>query len=128
MPSMISHGHSVITPGQVTEEMKTAWQSKEIPTKQRGLVQKELEAMYRNRPPKVYQILSDCLRYIMQPDGSILEIGCASGYYYEILEVHRCLRAKTVESDLWSHQNSLDLAWLMDKVREICGIRFPFET
>lgn len=50
------------------------------------------------------------------------------GYYYEIVEVHRCLRANKIESDLWSHQNSLDLAWLLDKVREICGIRFPFET
>ncbi|WP_431160273.1 Gfo/Idh/MocA family protein [Flagellimonas beolgyonensis] len=51
-----------------------------------------------------------------------------NGYYYEILEVNRCLRANKIESDLWSHQNSLDLAWLLDKVREICGIRFPFET
>ena len=50
------------------------------------------------------------------------------GYYYEILEVHKCLRANKTESDLWSHQNSLDLAWLLDKVREICGISFPFET
>jgi len=50
------------------------------------LVQKELEEMYRNQPPQVYQILADCLRYISQPKGSILEIGCASGYYYEILE------------------------------------------
>jgi predicted dehydrogenase len=51
-----------------------------------------------------------------------------NGYFYEILEVNRCLRANKIESDLWSHQNSLDLAWLLDKVREICGIRFPFET
>lgn len=51
-----------------------------------------------------------------------------NGYFYEILEVNRCLRANKIESDLWSHQNSLDLVWLLDKVREICGIRFPFET
>ncbi|MGV7224409.1 MAG: glycosyltransferase family protein [Nitrospinales bacterium] len=86
IPSEISHGHMAIKPGQVTEDMKTAWQSEEIPPRQRGLVQKELEEMYRNQPPQVYQILADCLRYISQPKGSILEIGCASGYYYEILE------------------------------------------
>lgn len=86
MPSAISQGHTAIKPGQVTEDMKSAWQSEEIPPKQRGLVQKELEDMYRNKQPKVYQILADSLRSISQPGGSILEIGCASGYYYEVLE------------------------------------------
>ncbi|WP_318308246.1 Gfo/Idh/MocA family protein [Flagellimonas crocea] len=50
------------------------------------------------------------------------------GYYYEILEVQQCLREKKIESNLWSHQNSLDLAELLDKVRQKCGIHFPFET
>lgn len=50
------------------------------------------------------------------------------GYYYEILEVHKCLKENKLESTLWSHQNSLDLVQLMDTVREKCGIRFPFET
>ncbi len=50
------------------------------------------------------------------------------GYYYEILEVNKCLRENKIESDLWSHQNSLDLSELLDKVREKCGVNFPFET
>lgn len=50
------------------------------------------------------------------------------GYYYEILEVHKCLKENKIESDLWSHQNSLDLSELMDTVREKCGVSFPFET
>jgi predicted dehydrogenase len=50
------------------------------------------------------------------------------GYYHEILEVHQCLKENKIESDLWSHQNSLDLSELLDTVREICGISFPFET
>ncbi|WP_228237421.1 Gfo/Idh/MocA family protein [Allomuricauda sp. M10] len=50
------------------------------------------------------------------------------GYYYEILEVNKCLKAKQIESKLWSHQNSLDLSELLDSVREKCGITFPFET
>lgn len=50
------------------------------------------------------------------------------GYYYEILEVHKCLRENKIESDLWSHQNSLDLSELLDTVRKKCGVSFPFET
>ncbi|MDF0716459.1 Gfo/Idh/MocA family oxidoreductase [Muricauda sp. 334s03] len=49
------------------------------------------------------------------------------GYYYEILEVHKCLKDNKIESDLWSHQNSLDLSALLDTVREKCGVSFPFE-
>ena len=50
------------------------------------------------------------------------------GYYYEILEVNKCLKEEKIESDLWSHQNSLDLSELLDTVRKKCGITFPFET
>ncbi len=50
------------------------------------------------------------------------------GYYYEILEVHQCLRNHQIESESWSHQNSLDLAELLDTVRRKCGVTFPFET
>ncbi len=49
------------------------------------------------------------------------------GYTYEIEEVHRCLSEDRLESPLWSHQHSLDLISLLDRIREITGIRFPFE-
>lgn len=49
------------------------------------------------------------------------------GYAHEIEEVHKCLQAGTLESDLWSHQNSLDLIYLMDTIRQKTGIKFPFE-
>lgn len=50
-----------------------------------------------------------------------------NGFVYEIEEVHQCLKAKKLESDLWSHQNSLDVAELLDTIRKKCGITFPFE-
>ncbi len=50
-----------------------------------------------------------------------------NGFVYEIKEVHQCLKANKLQSDLWSHQNSLDLAELLDTIREKCGITFPFE-
>ncbi|PWL39071.1 gfo/Idh/MocA family oxidoreductase [Flagellimonas aquimarina] len=50
-----------------------------------------------------------------------------NGFVYEIEEVHKCLGAKKLQSELWSHQNSLDLAELLDTVREKAGVKFPFE-
>lgn len=49
------------------------------------------------------------------------------GYYYEIMEVHQCLRNEALQSPLWSHQNSKDLIGLLDSVRQVAGIVFPFE-
>ncbi len=49
------------------------------------------------------------------------------GYYYEIEEVHHCLRNDQLESKLWSHQNSLDVIGLLDEIRGITGVIFPFE-
>lgn len=49
------------------------------------------------------------------------------GYAVEAIEVHECLRAGKLQSDLWSHQNSLDLMQIMDEVRSKVGARFSFE-
>ncbi|NKI25140.1 Gfo/Idh/MocA family oxidoreductase [Arenibacter sp. 6A1] len=49
------------------------------------------------------------------------------GYYYEIMEVNDCIRQGKLQSDLWSHQNSLDLIGILDLVRRQSGIVFPFE-
>ncbi len=84
--SNISHGHMPIQQSEITNKMTSAWQSEEIPAKQRALVQQELEGMYKGKIPQVYQVLADSLRPYVRPGCSILEIGCASGYYYEILE------------------------------------------
>lgn len=49
------------------------------------------------------------------------------GYSHEVMEVHNCLKAGKLESDLWSHQNSRDLMTLLDAVRGKIGASFPFE-
>lgn len=49
------------------------------------------------------------------------------GYTHEIEEVHSCLNSGRLESELWSYQNSLDLIGLLDQVRQLTGIVFPFE-
>jgi predicted dehydrogenase len=49
------------------------------------------------------------------------------GFYYEILEVQKCIKANEIESNLWSHQNSKDLIALIDEVRAKAGVIFLFE-
>ncbi|MEL6485285.1 MAG: Gfo/Idh/MocA family oxidoreductase, partial [Bacteroidota bacterium] len=48
------------------------------------------------------------------------------GFTEEIDEVHACLRRQALQSEKWSLQHSLDLATLLDTVREKVGLRFPF--
>lgn len=82
----ISYGRQAIEPGQITVELEQSWQSDRIPLKQRSLVQRELLDMYRGKPPDVFKILAESLRPYVKPNIELLEIGCASGYYYEVLE------------------------------------------
>lgn len=84
--SKISYDKTPIQKSDIADKLTTAWQSDEIPARQRALVQQELESMYKGNPPFVYQVLADSLRPYVFPRCSVLEIGCASGYYYEILE------------------------------------------
>lgn len=68
--------------------------------------------------------------YTLEKDGDsktveIPKIG--KGYGHEIKEVHNCLASGKLESNLWSHQNSLDLISLMDSIRLKTDIKFPFE-
>ncbi len=49
------------------------------------------------------------------------------GFTYEIIECHNCLRKKKIESDLWSHKNSLDLINILDQIRDHVGLKYPHE-
>lgn len=68
--------------------------------------------------------------YTIEKDGESTsnEVGKRDkGYVHEIEEVQDCLASGKKQSDLWSHQNSLDLIEIMDSVRKLTGIVFPFE-
>lgn len=84
--SAISFGHTLIQQEQVSEAMTSAWQDKGIPIKQRALVQQSLAAMYRGEDMGAYRILAEIIKPHVFPICSILELGCSSGYCYEILE------------------------------------------
>lgn len=84
--SRISDGHASIDREQITPDMTTAWQHESIPLKQRALVQRQLSKMYRGEVEVPFQVLANTLEELVADGDAILEIGCASGYYYEVLE------------------------------------------
>lgn len=49
------------------------------------------------------------------------------GFTYEIEECHRCIKNNQIESELWSHQNCLDLIKIVDEVRSKTGLKYPNE-
>ena len=49
------------------------------------------------------------------------------GFTYEVEECHKCLNQNKIESQLWSHQNSLDLISLLDQIRKEVGLTYPQE-
>jgi predicted dehydrogenase len=47
------------------------------------------------------------------------------GFTYEIEECHHCIKENRIESELWSHQNSLELIKIVDEVRNQIGLVYP---
>lgn len=87
-PSRISWGYEAINHHHVSEKMVNAWKDESIPAQQRALVQQELDNMYHGKGSPTYHILADIIRPYIGTGDSVLEIGCSSGYCYEILEYH----------------------------------------
>lgn len=51
-----------------------------------------------------------------------------NGFEYQIRETKRCLIAKKLESDIMTHQHTLNVMRLMDKARSDWGLTFPCEN
>ena len=50
-----------------------------------------------------------------------------TGYMYEIMEANECILNEKLESSIASHKFTLDLANIMDDIREKIGLVYPFE-
>ena len=50
------------------------------------------------------------------------------GYTYEIMECNSCLKKNVIESNLWSHQNSIELITLLDWVRKEINLSYSEDT
>lgn len=85
-PEHVSSGYRPLSSEEITESLCAGWQDTSIPDKQRWLVQQELAAMYAGQIPAHFVALAELVKPCLGPATNILEIGCSSGYYYEILE------------------------------------------
>lgn len=86
LPRSVSCNYRPLQDQEVTEAMRLAWQAASIPASQRGLVQMELTEMYAGMVRPQFAALTELLRPLVRHGTTVLELGCASGYYYEILE------------------------------------------
>lgn len=85
MGQLISYGHHVISSSAVTEALTDGWKDPSIPQKQRHLVDSELQRMHQGDIVPVYRVAAQAVRATGLEDPLIVEIGCASGYYSEVL-------------------------------------------
>ena len=56
-----------------------------IPAIQRQLTDEELARMYEGKVIIPFRVLADCIHFIKGETKDIIEIGCSTGYYYEVL-------------------------------------------
>lgn len=49
------------------------------------------------------------------------------GFTYEIIECIYCIKQGEIESQKWSHKNSLELMSILDEIRVLIDLKYPFE-
>ncbi len=64
------------------------------------------------------------LRIHGQPEEVVEVKYAGNGYVHEIIEVHRCLRSGLIESEKHSHQRSLDLSEMLERVSDQIGLNY----
>lgn len=82
----VSYGHRVIGVTEITTDLVHGWQSPDIAPKQRRLVDAQLRQMYQGEVAPVFSAASEAVRATDMARGRLVEVGCASGYYSEVLE------------------------------------------
>ena len=65
--------------------LKDAWQNASLPQSQRRLVEAELAAMYAGEAPLLYRVLAEAVKDTGVSRGKLVEVGCSSGFYSEVL-------------------------------------------
>ena len=69
--------------------LRNSWQDEELPKRQRELVEQELRNYWNGARIDVFDVFTDCLRSLpdLTPGMSLLEVGCSSGFYSEVLDI-----------------------------------------
>jgi ubiquinone/menaquinone biosynthesis C-methylase UbiE len=77
--------------GLESERLRSAWKSGDLPSRQRRLVDSQIAKFRAGKAVDVYDVFVQALRPL-QPQGlvgSLLEVGCSSGFYSEVLDIAR---------------------------------------
>lgn len=71
--------------------LRNSWQDNGLPTKQRKLVDRQLKEYRSGARIDVFDVFIDSLRHLpdLAPSASLLEIGCSSGFYSEVIEISK---------------------------------------
>ncbi|MCV9944187.1 MULTISPECIES: class I SAM-dependent methyltransferase [unclassified Rhizobium] len=72
-----------------SSRLAASWKASDLPARQRTLVERQLKEYRSGASIDVFDVFTAALRRIenLPANGSLLEIGCSSGYYSEVLEV-----------------------------------------
>jgi protein-L-isoaspartate O-methyltransferase len=84
--SEISGSFENIMDHEITEKDKIGWLDPSIPNKQRSLVEEELNQLYHGETIKPFKVLYELIKDKIEQHDTIVEIGCSSGYYSEVME------------------------------------------
>ncbi len=79
-------GEAAMEQGQA---LRQSWQDDTLPDKQWELVEKQLQRLRRGLPVDVFDVFIQALRVLpaSHRQQSLLEIGCSSGFYSEVLRI-----------------------------------------
>lgn len=80
------HGEEAGAEGQ---RLRNSWQDDSLPKKQRELVDQQLRQYRSGARVDVFDVFVDCVRALpdVAPDALLLEVGCSSGFYSEVVEI-----------------------------------------
>ena len=87
----VSTGYEVIAAedvARIAAQLAGAWQDPSIPQQQLGIAEAELKAFEQHRSVPVFDTFAELLSRIPGVSSmSLLEVGCASGYYADVLRI-----------------------------------------
>ena len=75
--------------GAEGQRLRDAWKDHALPQRQRELVDQQLRQYRSGARVNVFDVFADSLRALpdLPPKVSLLEVGCSSGFYSEVIEI-----------------------------------------
>lgn len=86
----VSTDYSVIERDHLDEEaqrLRSSWKDEGLPERQRSLVDRQLEEYRKGLSIDVFDVFVRALQETGVENGSLLEVGCSSGYYAEVMSI-----------------------------------------